>query len=211
MATILHSVLTGSENHEPKGIDAASANQVYLADGAGSGTHKRLFTCGWEDFNDLTTATTPITIPASFTHVDLTNDGAGAFSDSTYRLPGNTAIWDTVADEFDWTAAGLSLGDTVDIRIDLMVTTVGANTDVGVGIDLAHGHASEYSLDIHRTAFKTAGTYPLTRWYSVYIGDADVLANPAKIWIASDGAGTDTVKVNGWYVRTVPIHPVYSA
>lgn len=37
MPTIQHSVLSGSEIHEPKGVDTASANQVYVADGAGSG------------------------------------------------------------------------------------------------------------------------------------------------------------------------------
>lgn len=33
----LHKDLTGADLHEPKGADAASANTVYIADGAGSG------------------------------------------------------------------------------------------------------------------------------------------------------------------------------
>lgn len=42
MANILHSTLTGSELHEPKGIDAltggaSDADKVYVSDGAGSG------------------------------------------------------------------------------------------------------------------------------------------------------------------------------
>lgn len=32
-----HSGLTGADLHEPKGVDAASADTVYIADGAGSG------------------------------------------------------------------------------------------------------------------------------------------------------------------------------
>lgn len=32
-----HSDLTGSELHEPKGVEVASANTIYVADGAGSG------------------------------------------------------------------------------------------------------------------------------------------------------------------------------
>lgn len=36
MAT--HSSLTGADLHEPKGVASAAANQVYVADGAGSGT-----------------------------------------------------------------------------------------------------------------------------------------------------------------------------
>lgn len=38
MADIEHSELTGSALHEPKGIDAADADKVYVSDGVGSGT-----------------------------------------------------------------------------------------------------------------------------------------------------------------------------
>lgn len=34
----LHKDLTGTELHEPKGVDAAASGDVYVADGAGSGT-----------------------------------------------------------------------------------------------------------------------------------------------------------------------------
>lgn len=37
MANIAHSVLAGTEIHEPKGVAAASLGQVYVADGSGSG------------------------------------------------------------------------------------------------------------------------------------------------------------------------------
>lgn len=37
MANVLHKNLTGTDLHEPKGAAAASANQVYVADGAASG------------------------------------------------------------------------------------------------------------------------------------------------------------------------------
>lgn len=33
-----HADLTGADLHEPKGVDAAAANKVYVTDGAGSGT-----------------------------------------------------------------------------------------------------------------------------------------------------------------------------
>lgn len=37
MANVAHSTLTGSDLHEPKGAAAATANKVYVSDGAGSG------------------------------------------------------------------------------------------------------------------------------------------------------------------------------
>lgn len=38
----LHSQLTGADLHEPKGVESASANQVYVADGSGSGSWQKL-------------------------------------------------------------------------------------------------------------------------------------------------------------------------
>lgn len=38
MANVEHSVLTGTDLHEPKGIAAAAANRVYVSDGAASGS-----------------------------------------------------------------------------------------------------------------------------------------------------------------------------
>lgn len=37
MADVEHKDLTGADLHEPKGVDAASVNTLYIADGAGSG------------------------------------------------------------------------------------------------------------------------------------------------------------------------------
>lgn len=37
-----HQDMTGSDLHEPKGVDAASANTVYLANGSGSGTWSKV-------------------------------------------------------------------------------------------------------------------------------------------------------------------------
>lgn len=44
---VAHAALTGAELHEPKGADGASANTVYIADGAGSGDWNIL------DYNSL--------------------------------------------------------------------------------------------------------------------------------------------------------------
>ena len=38
MANVQHASLTGSDIHEPKGANSASANTVYVANGSGSGT-----------------------------------------------------------------------------------------------------------------------------------------------------------------------------
>ncbi len=48
MADIEHSTITDPKIHEPKGIAAATADQIYVADGAGSGD--------WTDIDDYITA-----------------------------------------------------------------------------------------------------------------------------------------------------------
>ena len=204
MATVQHSSLSGAEAHEPKGATTASSGQVYVADGLGSGDWVKIYTQGFEDYNDTGTSQSL----TSGVYVDLTNDGAGANTNKTYKLPdGRADIWDTTANEFDWSGAGLQLGDTVDIRLDFSVTASANNDEFTLALDMAHGHANEYQLQVERISYKTAGTYQLTVFYSVYMGDSDTLDNPAKVVMLSDSAG-DSVVVNGWYVRTTPRNPV---
>lgn len=232
MPNVSHSTLAGAEIHEPKGIagatsnetyvangsgsgvwaepepkgaSAATANQVYVANGGGSGVWRNVYTQGFEDYNDAG-ATQNLT---SSTWVDLQNDGAGSNTNTTYRLPGKSAIWDTVSDEFDWSGAGLALGDTVDIRFDISATTTSVNDTIALRMDMAHGDAAEYSLEVARREFDTAGTYQITAFYSVYMGDTATLNNPCKISCFTDSAGNSVV-VNGWYIRTIPRNPVMS-
>ena len=205
MSTVLHSSLSGSEAHEPKGADTASANQVYVSDGAGSGSFKTVYTHGTEDYND-TSGSQSLT---SGSWVDLVNTGLGANSSFTYRLPGFNATWDTSSNEFDWDGAGLTLGDKVGIRFDVTVTASSANDWVALRLDLGHGDASEFPHEVFREQIKTAGTYQITRYTSIYMGSSLVLDNPAKVSMWTDGSGNSVV-VNGWAVWTIPNSPVFN-
>lgn len=203
---IEHDAIPDGERHEPKGITTAAVDEAYIADGVTSGAWKTAYTSGFEDFNDSGSS-------QSLTNgvwVDLQNDAGGAFTNSTYRLPSlSTAVWDSVNDEFDFSTPGLALGDTIDLRVDVVVTTSGANHEIALRLDLAHGTGSEYSLEIDRRTFKTAGTFSIVKYISIYMGDTATLNNPCKIAMLTDGTG-DTVVVNGWYVRTVPQKIVWS-
>ena len=154
---------------------------------------------GIEDYND--SGTSQALTNGSF--VDLTNDGAGVFTNLTYKLPVSNNIWDTVNNEFNWLSGGLTLGDTVDIRFDLLVTTGSPNTDVAFRLDMANGTAGEYPLEIDRRQLKVAGADQIVRFSSIYMGDLSTLNNPAKISMFVDSTGSSVV-VNGWYIRTVP-------
>lgn len=152
---------------------------------------------GWQDYNDAATSVTPISL--SGTPVLLSNDGLGSFTNLTYRVNGHGDVWDTVAQEFDWSS--LKLGDTVDFRTDFTVTTTSPNTVITTDIEMAIGSGGPYTLTFDSRSFKNAGTYQFTRWSSIYMGDTNTLNNGSRFVMASDGTG-DTVVVNGWYVRT---------
>ncbi|MBV1952760.1 MAG: hypothetical protein KUG64_11275 [Cycloclasticus sp.] len=232
--TIEHKNITDAELHEPKGVFGASANNVYVSDGAaggawtptitglagaavdkvfvsdgaGGGSFKTAHSHGWENHNDSTTTGAPIALTVAGTFYDLTNDSAGAQQEESYRLPTHNEIWNSTTGRFDWSGAGLSLGDTVDMRIDIDIINSGANGDFDLKLDMAIGGSFPFSIDIERTYIKSPGTVNVSRWYSIYIGSTDVLNNPAKFSISSDSTG-DTVVVNGWYVRTMLSSPLY--
>jgi hypothetical protein len=152
---------------------------------------------GWQDFNDLATTTTPIDLAVSGTFYPLTNDGAGGFTNTAYKIADHGLIWDTVAGAFDF--SDLSLGDTVDFRLDFTVT-VAANTQITTRLALGTAGGA-YTLQVDNAFFKTGGTYQITTWYSIYMGDTNTLDNGGVFEVATDGTNDDLV-VNGWYVRT---------
>lgn len=203
MADIEHVNITDPNIHEPKGVASATAGEVYVADGSGSGSWKTVYTQGFEDYENSGSA---IALTSS-TWTDLTNDGLGTNTLTTYRLPGYSAIWNTTTHAFDWSGAGLALGDTVDIRFDVTFNINTANDEIGLRLDLAHGDPGEYSVEIYRNQFKATGNHRVVVWTSVYMGNSITLNNPAKIAAYSDSAG-DTALLNGFYTRVVPRKPV---
>lgn len=155
---------------------------------------------GIYDYNDLATATTPITIAVAGTYYPLTNDTLGAFTNTTYALPSAPNLWDTGTQAFDFT--DLVLGDSVDIRLDITVTSSGVNQDFTVVLFIADGTGGQYEIPfIVERNFKAAGTRQVIEFNGIYMGDTNTLNNPARFKIKSSNTGS--VRVNGWYVRAV--------
>lgn len=154
---------------------------------------------GWFDYNDSATATTPIAVPGTSTYVYLTNNGLGAFTNKSYKPDGIEDIFNTSTNSFDFSS--LSLGDTVDIRLDISVTTSTANQTVDVDLEMASGSGANYDILFAKTQFKTAGEQPINRFNGVYMGDSNTKDFPARFKIRSDAAAT--VVVNGWYCRVI--------
>jgi hypothetical protein len=191
---IEHNTISGVATHEPKGVSTAENGQVYVANGAGSGLWQVPYLTGVEDYNHAGLSLSP----AATVEEKVLNDGLGVFTNTTYKIPGYPDIWNTSTNQFDF--SHLSLGDSVDIRFDFTVVTSGANDDVTIIFRPGVG-GSPYDLTVKRQEWRTAGTYQLTAWYSVYMGDTNTLDNPAEAYVLCETGG-DTVTCNGWYVRT---------
>ncbi len=152
---------------------------------------------GWFDYNDSATATTPITITGGAGFIDLTNDGLGAFTNKNYPPLGVTDVYDVDNDRFDFSQ--FKLGDMIDIRLDLEVTTTSTNTEVNVYLLLADGGSSYTIPFTTEQNYKNSGTYNINRFNGVYMGDANTLDNFGKFQMSSDK--TCTVVVRGWYCK----------
>lgn len=79
-----HADLTGSDLHEPKGADTASANTAYVSDGAGSGTWKKLTETSLNIANLSITGKLEFTPGASVTPTDN--------GDVVFELTSNTSL-----------------------------------------------------------------------------------------------------------------------
>ncbi|MDB4352021.1 hypothetical protein OAA60_01145 [Porticoccaceae bacterium] len=155
---------------------------------------------GIYDYQDLATATTPISLTTAGTWYTLTNDGLGPNTNTTYALSSVADVWDSSIDSFDF--SGLDLGDSVDIRMSIDVISGTNNQDFDVSLFVNDGGGGQYTLPfISQQSFKTPGTKSLIRFNSIYIGDDNTRNNPARFKIKSSAAGS--VIVIGWYCRVI--------
>ena len=200
-----HVSITDPNIHEPKGASTASAGQILIADGSGSTSWQNApfstVEVGWYDYNDVTTVTTPIALTTPGTYYTLTNDGAGVNTNTTFGIAGIPNIWNTATNRFDF--SGLDIGDTLEIRADIDITTTSANTAGNLVLELATGTGNEIDIPlINNNNVKVASTVHYVANVGLYIGSALVRDNPARIKASADTAGA-TVKVRGWYIRVI--------
>lgn len=156
-----------------------------------------LASLGYFDYADLATQTTPITV-APNTQTLLTNDTLGADTDISQPPYAVTEVWNAgTANFFDFQQ--LSIGDTVDIRFHIKVTTSANNQLYHIDLKAGIGSASEFENRIFSQYVKTAGEDEQTFITSLYIGSNDIKDYPAQVFIQS--TQSCTVKVLGWFVR----------
>ena len=169
--------------------------------GGASADASLLYVTGVEDYNN-TLGTLAIN---NGSHTTVANDGLGSFTNKTYQLPGAGDMWNVSTNRFDFVEAGLSLGDSVDIRMDMLLTAGGANREIEFGITLGEG-GSPYDLTLGHYTFKSAGSYEEVAEITIYMGDTNTLNNPGSIWVQAQDNG-DTYHYNGHFLRTTLMQP----
>jgi hypothetical protein len=201
--SIQHKNIPNAELHECKGASSATVGQLLTATGSGTATFQTpTFTktkMGFVDIGDTATAGTPIALTTAGTFYQLTNNSLGAQTLTTYALPSMASIWNTSTNVLNFSA--MSLGDVVDMRIDIEVTTASANNYLNLVLELGIG-GTPYQLSVADLYFKTSGTYKVTRNVSFYIGNTNTKNFPARILLKNDTTGS-TVKVAGWYIKGI--------
>lgn len=88
MPDVVHSGLTGSDLHEPKGADSATANQIYVANGSSSGTFKKIT----KDSIDPESATSGKVLTSDGTNTSFENVDPTTLDSTSVGTKENVAI-----------------------------------------------------------------------------------------------------------------------
>ena len=154
--TIQHSTITDPQIHEPKGVAAADAKTVYVADGAGSGSWQPLKQTGWGYYTDngsgqvVGTTAVKLSINANTTILSEMPTGVSNFWDSA----NNKITPDTI-------------GDAYNLRITLPITAKsGSPTAITIQLDIGGGVSPTTVIyeDYKSTSFAATPTinFPFT-------------------------------------------------
>ena len=224
MANVQHEALTGADVHEAKGVDSATADQVHVADGAGSGTHKKLEAVsldGTEGTNGQTVRTNGTTVSwvdqetawetdldstytslsklsiSSGVRTKVTIDGL-AFSASDGVSAGT--MWDTGTNKV--VAEGENYA--YNIRFDFKCSTTGTNVLIDTEWDV--GGAAQVILTRTASVAKGASiTNSIVSGTNFFVG-ADMAANGMEIYL-TPSANIDVWDMGIFITR---IHKAYT-
>jgi hypothetical protein len=151
---------------------------------------------GYFDYNDLATQTTPLNAVANVA-LKLTNDTEGANTSTDQNPYGVSYVWDYTTNQFNFSE--LEVGDTIDVRVHVQVTTTTSNQKVSLSAKFGIGSVAEFTNSIFETTFKTSGLHEISFVAPFYMGSTYITDYPAELYLTTDASAT--VKVDGWYVR----------
>ena len=141
-------------------------------------------------YADLTTQTTPLSGVANV-EKNLTNDIDGAETDLTNAPYGISTLWDSAGSELDFSQ--LAIGDVVNLRTTLKVTTSTANQNIHVYARIGIGSSSEKDLLIGSKFVETAGEITFDEELTIVISKEDYINYIGELFLLSEN--NSTIKV----------------
>ena len=142
---------------------------------------------GFMDYNDTTGAVSLV----ADTWTDVPNNGAGAFTNKTYKPESVTEIIDTTTGYLDF--SDLTLGSEILVRNDFAVTPNTNNSLLEVRYLLGTG-AGEYALNFWAERLDNGSGIPYQRVVSfpIYMGDVNTQGGPGKLQVRLSTPGSIT-------------------
>jgi hypothetical protein len=187
MADVQHKDLPESQLHDVKGATTSTEGQILKSTG-GASAWAAAVNQGFMDYNDTLTAAVPITIAAN-TWTTVTNNGAGAFTNKTYKPFGITELMNSNG-QFDFSE--LPLGTTVLIRNDFTVVPSINDSLLSLRYQLGGG-GGEYTLETIISRLDSGSGLPYReglRTDLIYMGDTNTRDNPVTLQIKLSSPGT---------------------
>jgi len=195
MANVQHSSLTDPNLHEPKGISTASANQLYLANGSGSGTWtnaNRFPGTGWGKYTNTTyvgatalaISTTPILLP--FTTADNV-------SQLPITLTGTTSSLMNLATE---TLQFVAAGDLHSITLT-METLAPTGSPAHMDIIL-YGSSDGITYGTHlgeTTVYLDKGAGQVITESSLFPVTSDMVIHGARIYLSTNSSTANIINI----------------
>ena len=151
---------------------------------------------GYFDYEDFTTSVVPLSATNGVAK-KLTNDTEGVNTSTDQNPYGVSFVWDFINNQFNFSE--LTIGDTIDVRIHIAVTTTTSNQKVEIKSRFGIGSASQFETVIYDNVFKSSGVHEISFVAPFYLGSLDIINSPAELYLTTDANAT--IRVYGWYVR----------
>ena len=196
MANVQHSSLTDPNLHEPKGIATASANQLYLSNGSGSGTWtnaNRFPGTGWGKYTNTTyVGTTALAI--STTPVLLPFTTADTVSQLPITLTGTTSSLMNLSTE---TLQFVAAGDLHSITLTFQIYNLNPGTPSYMNLVLyGSSDGTTYNTLLGDTTIgliKGAGQVIVAS--SLFPVTSDMVTHGARIYLQTDPGTANIINI----------------
>ena len=196
MANVQHSSLTDPNLHEPKGISSASANQLYLSNGSGSGTWtnaNRFPGTGWGKYTNTTYVnTTYFVVPDTNTLLPFTT--ADDVSQLPITLTGTTSSLMNLSTE---ALQFVAVGDLHSITLAMKVVSFAGGAPKVLDISLfGSANGTNYTTLLGETSVslvKTTNQYITVS--SLFPVTSDMVSHGAKINLKTDVGSVNIIDI----------------